>query len=113
LKTLLLVLIIGAQVSFGVALFYTCFCRLAKTTGHTRREVRWAIILEAAAGGLVAGAPLLPFLVPELNGHGLFKWRPWKTPMWIWLALLVAATLMQFATARFWRGGVPRDFQST
>jgi hypothetical protein len=106
-KTILLLV----QIAFGVGLFYTCFCRLTKTDSSTRREIRWAIVLEAAAGGLVAGAPLLPILVPELNGRGALQWRAWSTPTWVWVLVLMAATVLQLSTARYWRGGVPRDFQ--
>ena len=38
-------------------------------------------------------------------------WEPGTTPTWIWLVLLLAAALVQIVTSRYWRGGVPVDFQ--
>jgi hypothetical protein len=100
------------QFALGCALFYSCFCRLTKTNADTVREIRWAILLEAVAAGLVAGAPLLPLMVPQLHGTSPLQWMPWTTPWWIWLVLLLAATLVQLATARYWRFNVPEDFQT-
>ncbi len=94
-----------AQVLLGAALGYSCFCRLTKTDDDTVREIRWAIWFEGAMGLFVAGAPVLPLLVPEIS------WKAWTTPLWAWLALLAAATLVQLVTARLWRFNVPQDFQ--
>lgn len=95
------------QLAFGLALAYSCFCRLVKTDAETIREIRWAICFEGAAGLLVFGAPFMPMLVPELSG----AWRPLTTPLWVWLSVLVACTLVQVATARFLHTGPPADFQ--
>lgn len=96
-----------AQVLMGLALGYSCFCRLTKTNDDTVREIRWSIWFEGVTGLLVAGAPFVPLLVPEVTG-----WPPWTTPMWLWIALLAGATMVQVATSRLWRFNVPEDFQS-
>jgi len=93
------------QMVMALGLAYSCFCRLVRTDAETVREVRLAIWFEALAAGLVAGAPIVPLLVPEIT------WSPGTTPRWIWLVLLVAATFVQLVTSRYWRGGIPRDFQ--
>lgn len=104
-------LLIGIQLVAGLALFYSCFCRLTKTNRDTVREIRWAIWLEGVAAALVAFAPFLPGMVPELAGKGHFKWAYGTTPTWVFVALLVAAALVQMSTSRFWRFKVPEDFQ--
>lgn len=93
------------QMAVASCLAYSCFCRLVRTDADTIREVRLAIWFQAMAAGLVAGAPILPLLVPEIT------WRPGTTPRWIWLVLLVAGTLVQVVASRYWRKQVPRDFQ--
>lgn len=95
----------GLQMLMAAGLMYSCFCRLVRTDDNTIREVRLAIWFEAVAAGMVMGAPVLPALVPEIT------WQVGTTPRWIWLALLIAATLVQLATSRYWRDGVPHDFQ--
>lgn len=96
------------QVAFAAALSWSCLCRLVKTDAETQREVRWAILLELIAAGFVGMAPLLPYLMPND-----IPWAPLTTPGWVWLGLLIAATLMQLVTARYWHVGVPRQFQRT
>ncbi|MCY1167119.1 hypothetical protein D9M73_70760 [compost metagenome] len=93
------------QMVVALCLAYSCFCRLVRTDAETIREVRLAIWFQAMAAGLVAGAPILPLLVPEIT------WRAGTTPRWIWLVLLVAATFVQVVASRYWRNGMPRDFQ--
>nr|DAG84927.1 MAG TPA: hypothetical protein [Caudoviricetes sp.] len=93
------------QVVMAMGLAYSCFCRLVRTDAETVREVRLAIWFEAMAAGMVAGAPIVPLLVQEIT------WSAGTTPRWIWLALLVSATLVQLVTSRYWRDGVPDDFQ--
>jgi hypothetical protein len=99
------------QFSFASALCWSCFCRLVKTGDHTHREIRWAIWLEFVAGALLMGAPDLPAMVPELRGDDFGRWQPGATPVWIYLLVLIAATLMQLVTAKFWRDGTPHDFE--
>jgi hypothetical protein len=99
------------QFGFAGALCWSCFCRLVKTGDHTEREIRLAIWLEFVAGALLMGAPDLPAMVPQLYGTGPFQWMPGTTPAWIYLLSVIAATLMQVATAKFWRDGPPRDFR--
>lgn len=93
------------QSAFAMALGWSCFCRLVRTDDRTIREIRLAIWFEGVAAGLVLLAPVMPLLDPV---H--FTWTAWSTPSWVWLVLLVAATLVQVATAHHWRDGVPRDF---
>lgn len=105
-------LLLGVQFVFAAGLFWSCFCRLVKTNAETIREIRLAIWLESVAAALVMGAPILPLVMPaEFLGHGLVRWQPWTTPAWVWVVLLVAATLMQLVTAKFWRNAPPPDFQ--
>lgn len=93
------------QAAFAVILMYSCFCRLVRTDEETHREIRWAILFEFIAASMVLGAPVIPMMIRQVS------WTAWTTPWWIWLALLIAATLMQVVTARYWRHGVPHDFQ--
>lgn len=104
-------LLVAAQMAFAAGLAWSCFCRLVRTDARTEREIRWAIWLQGVAAGLVLGAPILPLLVPELLGHGHFKWQPWSTPVWVYVVLLISAALMQWTTAKFWRDGPPASFQ--
>ena len=98
---------LAVQLVLAAILMWTCFCRLVKTDSETYREVRWAILLEGVAAGMVFGAPILPLLMPRE-----IHWRPWTTPTWVWLTLLVAVTLVQLVTARYWTGGkAPQAFQ--
>lgn len=93
------------QMICAAALAWSCFCRLVRVDLDTHREIRLTIWFEGLAAGLVFGAPVLPLLVPEIT------WEPWTTPRWIWLSLLVAATLIQLATAKYWNRGVPAAFR--
>lgn len=97
-------LVLG-QMLFAGALAWSCFCRLVRVDMDTHREIRLTIWFEGMVAGLVLGAPILPFLVPEI------PWAPWTTPKWIWLSLLVAATLIQLATSKYWKTGVPEHFK--
>ena len=105
------ILLLLVQTLFAAALLWSCFCRVVKTNAETIREIRWCIVLEACAAGMVLGAPVLPLLIPEFAGRGVFRWQPWTTPAWVWVLLLIAATLMQLVTAKFWRNSPPPDFQ--
>ena len=93
------------QMLLAAALVYSGFCRLVRTDSETIRVVRIAIWFEALAASLVLGAPVMPLLLPEAD------WEPGTTPTWIWLVLLLAAALVRIAISRYWRGGVPVDFQ--
>lgn len=94
------------QAVLACALAWSCFCRLAKMNANTIREIRWAFWFETIAALLVLGAPVMPIL-----WHEYCRWRPGTTPPAIWLLLLLAAVLVQVATARYWHAGVPRQFQ--
>lgn len=103
MKTTLFLLV---QFALSAMLMWSCFCRLVKTDADTHREIRWAIAFEGLAAGLVLGAPFLPLLMHEA------KWRAWTTPGWVWLTLLLAVTLVQIVTARYWQSGkAPEAFQ--
>lgn len=105
MKTILLV----AQLLLASTLMWTCFCRLVKTDADTHREVRWSILFEGIAAGLVMGAPYLPLLMPRE-----IHWMPFTTPLWVWVGLLVSVTLVQVVTARYWKDGTcPAPFQRT
>lgn len=93
------------QMVLAACLACSCFCRLVRTDCETIREIRMAIWFEAMAAGLVMGAPVIPWLVPEIT------WHPGTTPRWVWLVLLVSATAVQIVTARYWKSGVPSVFQ--
>lgn len=93
------------QMAISGFLFYSCFCRLVRTDGETVSEVRHAIWFLALTAGMVCGAPILPLLVPQI------QWTAWTTPRWVWLGLLIAIAIVQFVTSRYWRCGVPSDFQ--
>lgn len=98
-------LFVLCQMAISGALFYSCFCRMVKTNVFTIREVRWALWYESVAAGLVFGAPVLPMFVQELD------WKPGTTPGWVWLSLLLAATLVQIVKARYWVNGVRDELQ--
>ncbi len=100
------------QMVFAGGLAWSCFCRLVHTNHDTVREIRWAIWLQCVTSALACWAPLLPALVPELNGRGDFAWQPGDTPAWIYVAVVVSTTVMQLATAQYWRYGPPSDFQT-
>lgn len=93
------------QTGYAAALAWTCFCRLVRTDDQTIREIRLAIWFEGVAALLVLLAPVLPILDPQTA-----KWQAWTTPIWVWLALLSSATLVQIATAKYWMDGVPACF---
>lgn len=109
--TLAKMTLLAVQFTFAALLLWSCFCRLTKTNSNTHREIRWSVVLEAIAAMLVMGAPLLPMLIPELNGRGGGRWKEWGTPAWIWVLLLVAAATRELVTAKFWRDGPPAHFQ--
>jgi hypothetical protein len=94
------------QLSMALVLCWSCLCRATKTNGDTRREVRWAMVFEGAAAGLLLGAPFLPALMPEF-----FEWEVGTTPVAIWMILLVSILTVQLVTAKYWQQGVPERFQ--
>lgn len=68
-------------------------------------EILLAIWFEGVVAMLVVLAPVLPLLSPQ---H--IYWPALTTPKWIWLVLLIAAALVQVATAKHWKHGVPTPF---
>ena len=93
------------QMSLASALAWSCFCRLAKTSARTLREIRWAIWFLCIVAGLVLGAPVLPLL------DSAFTWPPLTTPLAVWLLLLLAIFIVQLATSKHWRAGAPGQFE--
>lgn len=105
-------LLLIVQLVLAAMLMWTCFCRSVKTDRDTHREVRWAILFEGIAAGLVFGAPLMPVLMPPVNGNWSPDWPAWTTPVGVWLVLLGAVTLVQIVTAKYWaQGQAPIQFQ--
>lgn len=93
------------QAALAAALMWSCFCRLVKTNAGTLREIRWSIWFLFVAAGLVLAAPVMPLLDQHLG------WPPLTTPLWAWLALLLAIVLVQIVTRRHWRESVPSCYQ--
>ena len=104
MKTTMVFLIL--QVALALFLCWSTLCRATKTNGDTRTEVRWAMAFEGFASGLLLGAPFLPLLMPR-DVH----WAPFETPAEVYLVFLVAIVIVQLATAKYWRAGVPEVFQ--
>jgi hypothetical protein len=94
------------QLLLAAMCVWASFCRLTKTDDSTYREVRWSILLQGAAAGLVFGAPFLPTLMPEAA-----HWRPWGTPRWIWLVFVGAVTIQQLVTMKHWLAAQPLIFR--
>jgi hypothetical protein len=76
-------------------LFYTCFCRLVRTSTDTVMPVRLAFCVLAAASALCGAAPFLTGMVPQ----------------WPQLVIEAAMAVVQALTAQYWRDGVPCHFQ--
>ena len=78
------------------ALMWSCFCRATRMhKGNTRRDVRWAFQLLTVAAAFALAAPLL------------WAYRP----DWVVTLLLAGMVAVQWATAHYWRHGVPEHFQ--
>jgi drug/metabolite transporter (DMT)-like permease len=84
------------------AIFWSCFCRQAKSSASTTREdirtVFWLLAVSSLSLGI---APWAPRLWPELEAY---------TVTWPSLALLGAVAAVQAVTAKHWRRGVPPAF---
>jgi hypothetical protein len=110
MKTSLLLI----QLALAAVLMVTCFCRARKTDENTHREVRWAIVFEGVAGGLIFGAPIMPLVMVPGGTRWAPSWPAWSTPVEFWLVLLLAVVLMQLATARHLaNGAAPQQLQRT
>ena len=83
------------HVALSLALLYSQFCRSVKTDCNTHAGILAAFYLLTAAAVLSLFAPLV-----------LPGWRPSLDTV----ALLVAITVVQAATSKFWRSGVPGSF---
>ena len=78
-------------------LFYTCFCRLVRTSRDTERGVRLAFCVLLTASFVCMAAPFVPCLAYRPQGPALF--------------IEAAMAIVQALTARYWRDGVPCHFQ--
>ena len=83
------------HVVLSLALLYSQFCRSVKTDCNTRAGI-------LAAFYLLTGAAILSLFAPLV----LPGWRPSLDTV----ALLFAITIVQAATSKFWRSGVPGSF---
>ena len=83
------------HVVLSLALLYSQFCRSVKTDSNTHAGILAALYLLTAAAVLSLFAPLV-----------LPGWRPSLDTV----ALLFAITVVQAATSKFWRSGVPGSF---
>ena len=82
-------------VVLSLVLLYSQFCRSVKTDCNTHAGILAAFYLLTAAAVLSLFAPLV---LPD--------WRPSPDT----IAILFAITVVQAATSKFWRSGVPRSF---
>lgn len=80
--------------ALGAALSYTGFCRAVAMSASTLPAIRHSFAALCAAGAAVALAALF---------------RP-DVLTWSLIGLLAAMLLVQLATARYWRPGVPSSF---
>lgn len=78
-----------------VALFYTCFCRSVRTDKDTITGVRLAFWGVASVTLFCAWLPTTGFFVVN----------------WVDIAMPAAMLVVQLATAKHWRHGVPSAFQ--
>ncbi len=83
------------HVVLSLALLYSQFCRSVKMDCNTHGGILAAFYLLTAAAVLSLFAPLV-----------LPGWRPSLDTV----ALLFAITVVQAATSKFWRTGVPGSF---
>ena len=77
-----------------LALLWSVFCRLVRTSEQTRFSVRLSIFFLGVAALVGLGAPL-------------YGWVPDA----VVFAITVACLCMQIVAARHWRHGVPHQFQ--
>ena len=83
------------HVVLSLALLYSQFCRSVKTDNNTHAGILAAFYLLTATAVLSLFAPLV---LPD--------WRPSPDT----IAILFAITVVQAATSKFWRSGVPGSF---
>jgi hypothetical protein len=96
LDTLMLMM----HVALCAVIFWTCFCRQARSTHRTRPQIRAAFWLLAVGALVLGAAPWAP---------ALWDW-PHYYPTWPVLLLQAAVAHVQLATAHYWRRGVPDSF---
>ncbi len=87
-----MLLVIHEILSF--MLFYSCFCRSVKMTPDTERDIRLAFWVLSIASVVSLFAPLQ-------------GWRP----DYIHIVLLIAFSVVQFSTAKYWRHETPEHFR--
>ena len=87
-------LMLAAHVLLSLMLFWSTFCRSAKSDGEqTRLSIRVSLFV---LGGVSLVAMVAPF----------YGW--W--PDWLSLLMLAAFVQMQVMAAALWRDGVPHQF---
>lgn len=87
----------------AAALFWTCFCRQARSTERTTRpEIRRAFWLLSVAALCVGLSPWGHSMWPDI-----FQYR---AITFVDLGLLGATLYVQAVTARYWRRGPPVQF---
>lgn len=87
------------------AIFWSCFCRQARSEKHTTRpQIRAVFWLLSVAAMSLGMAPWAPALWPE--------WPTYRVT-WPELLMLAAIAAVQLATAHYWHQGVPRSFSTT
>lgn len=91
-----------AHLVLCAAIFWSCFCRQARSTRHTTRpQIRgafWMLSVAAVALGIAPWAP------------ALWVWAPAYSVTWPVLLMLLAVATVQMTTAHYWRRGVPASF---
>lgn len=91
-----------AHLVLCAAIFWSCFCRQARSTRHTTRpQIRAAFWLLSVASMALGIAPWAP---------ALWDWAPVYSVAWPVLLMLLAVAVVQMTTAHYWRRGVPASF---
>lgn len=91
------------NLALAAALFWTCFCRQARSTMHTTRaEIRWAFWLLSVAALCVGLSPWGYSIWPDIFAP--------RAVTFVDLSLLASVLYVQAVTARYWRRGPPAQF---
>lgn len=88
-------ILLSSHVAFCTVLFYNCFCRLTKTNDDTEPAVRAGFMVVAVSSAVLGASP----------------WLAGFTPSWVSVAHTASITVLQGITSRYWRLGVPCQYQ--